>query len=381
MSDLTIRILVLGGSFAGLDAAIDLARRFGDKARVTVIDQADRFVFRPALPWLMIGQRTPEQISAPFRPLFRSYGIEFIQDRVEAIEPDTNTVRTTRGKWPYDYLVVALGATSPPSVPPDFALHGFSPLWVDSALKLRQEIERFRGGDIVVTLHPRAPLICAGYEMAFLMHEYLMRRRLRDKSTITVVTYEERPFAAAGPVGSASVIHWMKREGIRCLTSTFVDRVTPDRVELGDGRILPASLFIYIPPYQGPQVVKDIYNFTDADGFITTDRRMQTLSYSNIYAAGDIVSFPGPKTGRMAELQARTASRNIAAACGLATPREYHSYLACVSDFGFGRGVMAIRKPSPQQGSVRDVFALAGFLPNLVKLSFEKYFLYYRLRY
>ena len=378
---MTIRLLVLGGSFAGLDAAIDLARRFGDRARVTVIDQSDRFVFRPALPWLMLGQRTPEQISAPFRPLFRSHGVEFVQDRVEAIDPKANTVRTARGEWPYDFLVVALGATSPPAVPPDFALHGYSPLWIESAMKLRHALEQFRGGDVVVALHPRAPLICTGYEIVFLIHEFLTRRRLRQRSTITVITYEERPFAAAGPVGTACVQRWLEREGIRCITSNFVDRVTDDCVELGDGRTLPTSLFIYIPAYQGPRLVKEIHNFTDADGFITTDRRMQSLPYSNIYAAGDIVSFPGPKTGHMAELQARTAARNIAAACGLTSPCEYQSYLACVSDFGFGRGVMAIRKPSPQQGAVRDVFALAGYLPNFVKLAFEKYFLYYRLRY
>lgn len=375
------RFLILGGSFAGLDAATDLVRRFGNKARVTVIDHSDRFIFRPSLPWILFGHRTPQQISVPFRPLFRSRGVEFVQDHVEAIDPKASIVRTARGEWAYDYLVIALGGTSLAAVPPDFARHGYSPLWLEGAVKLRQAIEQFRGGDIVIALHPRAPLICASYELIFQMHQHLRRRNLRQRSTISFVTYEDRPFVTAGPMGSNLVQQWLQRDKIRFFPSAFVDKVAENEVVLSDGRTLPASLFIFVPPYQGPRVVRDVHNFTDADGFVTTDRHMQALSYGNIYAAGDIVSFPGPKTGRMAELQARTAARNIAAAYGLATPQEYKSYLACLSDLGVGKGLVAIRKPAPQQGAVRDIFTFAGMLPHLAKIGFEKYFLHYRLRY
>ena len=62
------RVVIIGGSFAGLTAAYELKRRLGGHVRVTVIDRNDRFVFIPSLIWVPFGWRTPDQISFPLRP-------------------------------------------------------------------------------------------------------------------------------------------------------------------------------------------------------------------------------------------------------------------------------------------------------------------------
>ena len=51
------KIVVLGGSFGGLTAALELKRLLGARADVTVVSDDDRFVFLPSLPWLIMGWR------------------------------------------------------------------------------------------------------------------------------------------------------------------------------------------------------------------------------------------------------------------------------------------------------------------------------------
>ena len=86
------RIVILGGSFAGLTAAYELKRELGERHHVTVIDKNDRFVFIPSLIWVPFGRRTPEQISFPLAPSLARKGIDFLHATVERIDPDQQFV-------------------------------------------------------------------------------------------------------------------------------------------------------------------------------------------------------------------------------------------------------------------------------------------------
>lgn len=377
---MSIHVVILGGSFAGLEAAGECVRLLGNQARVTVIDQRDTVVFRPSLPWLVTGERTAEDITRPLPPLVRALGARFVQARVEGIDVWNQHVITTAGRWSYDFLVIALGGTSPPRAPADLAEYGYSYLWLSDGAALRRAVERFAGGPVVIGFCPRSPLACAAWEIPFQLDQYWRRRGLRQNIRLSMITYEVRPLEWAGPTVSRLVERWLRQSRIDLHTSTFVKKATPRGVYLADGTWLPASLLIYIPDYAGPRVVQDVPELTDAQGFVLVDRQMRSLAYPNIYAAGDIVSLPGPKTGRMAELQGRTAARNIAAALGLGPGEDYTSYLACLVDLGVRRGLLAVRKPAPQHGLSRAYGLWAGWIPHLGKMAIERYFLDWRLR-
>ncbi|MBO8141873.1 MAG: FAD-dependent oxidoreductase [Firmicutes bacterium] len=373
-------IVILGGSFAGFEAAVSMRKLLGDRVRVTVVDQSGTFQFRPSLPWVVFEGRDPESVCVPLAPLLASYGIEYVRDRVEAVEPGRDVVHGRRGRYPYDFLIVALGAASPPERPPGWGAIGYSPLWLDEAVRLRHALERFSGGDLVVALHPRSPLSCAAYEMVFQAAAFLRRRGLRNRSRLAFVTYEDSPFTAGGPRASRIVRRWMRQEGIRFLPGTFVEQARDGALVLGDGYVLPADLAILIPPYRGSPFLRDIPDLTDAEGFVVTDQAMRTRAHANIFAAGDCVAFPGPKTGFMAEQQGRVAAVNIAADFGLAEPTQYNSALPCLIDLGPGRGLLTVRQPVPQHGWVQTRLVAAGSVPLALKRAFERYFLSHRLR-
>jgi len=182
-----------------------------------------------------------------------------------------------------------------------------------------------------MALHPHSPLTCPAYEFVFQAAAFFQQRGLRDRCRITFITYEDDPYSVGGTQAVNIARRWLDQAGIRVLTSTFIEQVTPTGVVLGDGYELPASLLVALPAYQGPAFLKEVPYLTDADGFVITDQAMRSRAYVNIFAAGDCVAFPGPKTGYMAEQQARVAVANIAADLGLAQPADYRSVLACLS--------------------------------------------------
>ncbi|MFS8582844.1 MAG: FAD-dependent oxidoreductase [Limnochordales bacterium] len=391
-------VLILGGSFAGLEAAHTLRRLAGDRVRITVIDRSPRFEFRPSLPWVITGQRRPEDTWVPRAPLLEKIGAEFVHDEVQHIDPGKNAVITRRGRFGYDFLLIALGGTSPPRRPAGLGGRGWAPLWLDDSVRLQQALERFAGGPVVIAFQPGSPLTCATYELVFQLDAFLRRRGLRGRSPLAFVSYEKRPYDIGGAKAGRIMQKWLDEANVRFFPGTFVQRAADRWVRLAGGASLRSDLLVYVPAYQGAPAVRAVPRLTDEDGFVVTDRTMRSPAYPNVFAAGDCVAFPGPKTGLMAEQQARVAAANIAAAVaavdaaggaavgaaggaagGQRRPAEYSSLLGCMLDLGPGRGLLTWRRPAPRHGPARSHAVLPGVLPWLAKLAFEKYFMHVRL--
>ncbi|WP_228824890.1 FAD-dependent oxidoreductase [Nocardia cyriacigeorgica] len=111
-------ILILGAGYTGMSAAVNLGARVKGRedVRVTVINADERFVERLRLHQVATGQRLAE-FGIP--QLLDSIGVGFIRGRVDAIDPDANTVRLADQRLlHYDHLVYALGgATDTDRVP------------------------------------------------------------------------------------------------------------------------------------------------------------------------------------------------------------------------------------------------------------------------
>jgi sulfide:quinone oxidoreductase len=106
---MTPQVLIVGGSFAGLNAAFDLKRRLGDRVDITVIDKNDRFVFIPSMIWLVPGWRTAGDITFALAPALERKGIQFVQTAADRIDAESRSVLCTDGPHRYDYLLIATG--------------------------------------------------------------------------------------------------------------------------------------------------------------------------------------------------------------------------------------------------------------------------------
>src|SRR6266511_6402977 len=102
-------VLVLGGNFAGLTAALSVKHELGQDVDVTVVSKSDRFQFNPSFIWIPFGRRTASDVVFPLAKTFESHGVEFIHGEATTIDPTSQSVETSGGAHDYDYLVIATG--------------------------------------------------------------------------------------------------------------------------------------------------------------------------------------------------------------------------------------------------------------------------------
>jgi sulfide:quinone oxidoreductase len=104
------RVAILGSSFAGLTAALELRKRVSDRHEIVVLDPRPDFTFIPSLIWLPFGIRDAKDVTFPLAPVYASKGIRFVNEAAAGIDLDAHLVRTASGEeLNYDKLFIGTG--------------------------------------------------------------------------------------------------------------------------------------------------------------------------------------------------------------------------------------------------------------------------------
>ena len=102
-------VVIIGGGFGGLYAARELKRV---PVRVTVLDRRNHHVFQPLLYQVATAALSPGDIASPIRWILRRQAnTEVLLADVRAVDPARRRVVLADGEVPYDFLIVAAGAT------------------------------------------------------------------------------------------------------------------------------------------------------------------------------------------------------------------------------------------------------------------------------
>jgi NADH dehydrogenase len=134
------RVLILGGGFAGLAAALELRP---DRHDVTLIDRRRWFEFLPNIHELLSGVKTPELLRLPLERNLRWVGHEFLRDTVTGIDPVERRVATRRrSAIGYDVLIVALGGVDATRGVRGVVEHAFSFKSVEQCHRIGRRLER-----------------------------------------------------------------------------------------------------------------------------------------------------------------------------------------------------------------------------------------------
>src|SRR5579859_4357557 len=103
------RVVIVGAGFGGLNAAQAMASA---PVRITVVDRKNHHTFQPLLYQVATAGLSPGEIAAPIRSILRSHkNIEVLMGEVIGVDLEKRVVETAETQVPYDYLVVAAGAT------------------------------------------------------------------------------------------------------------------------------------------------------------------------------------------------------------------------------------------------------------------------------
>jgi sulfide:quinone oxidoreductase len=179
-----MHILIIGGSFGGLNVAYDLRRLLPRKNHeITVISAEPRFIFIPSLPWVTMGSKTIDDISFALKGPLNSKGVEFIEATVDRIDPEKNQVHTPTGTIDYDYLVIATGHRSANEAVPGlgpFDGPGHSLMSLPEAEEAHNAWTAYleNPGPMVIGCAPGASCLGPAYEFLFEAHHALKKRKL-----------------------------------------------------------------------------------------------------------------------------------------------------------------------------------------------------------
>jgi sulfide:quinone oxidoreductase len=307
-----MKVLIAGGGVAGLEALLALRALAGVRVDIELIAPTDVFVYRPLLVAEPFGVGATTSIE--LGPIVDEAGADRTRDTLAAVEPQDRAITTGAGtKLAYDALLVAPGARPVPAVPgaltfgTDRERAGFT--------EVLGELGR-RGTKRVAFVVPReATWSIAAYELALLTAAERDARRLTGVE-LSLVTHESEPLRLFGAPATQLVAAQLGEAGISLRTSSVAERVEGHELLIKDGDSLPADRVVALPALEVP----DLPGLPQRGrGFVVTDAQMHVLGLEDVWAAGDVTSFP-IKQGGLAAQQANVAARSIAARAGAHVP-------------------------------------------------------------
>src|SRR5712692_287000 len=360
-------IVIVGGGVGGTIVANLLARSLHhQEAEITLIDSTGKHVYMPGwlyLPFNHLGAES-DQLVRPEHSLLNNrvhlvtgdvYKID-IQNRElyvhqsRGLDEIVGTGGASEAIYPYDYLVLATGARLVPSDLPGLAEgegkwhHFYS---AEGSLQLRQALETFAGGRIVITVGgipyrcPPAPL-----EFTFLLDEWLTKHDLRSKTEIQYLFPLPRVF----PIESVAeaVTPLLEERNIGYTVFFNADAVDTEKKIISslEGEEIPYDLLVLVPPHRGARVIEES-ELGDAQGWIPTDRStLEVKGKQHVYALGDATDLPVSKSGSAAHFEAKIVAARLLAAIRGEEPEPdeatYDGEVMCFLETGYNKATQLV---------------------------------------
>ena len=331
-----LRVIILGAGFGGLELSAILSERIGDRIDLTLIDKNDSFYFGYSKLDVMFGRKSSDAVLLPYSSILKP-GVRFRHESITSIDPLTKRITTDIGTYEADVLVIALGADYDLNATPGLTEGGNEYYSFQGAEKLREVLPTFTKGHAIIGV-TSAPFKCppAPSEAALLLHDYLLKRGVRDACEISLVMPFGLPIPPS-PDSSKALLKAFAERKIKYIPQKRVLSIDPTRkvAILDDGSELSFDLFLGIPKHIAPEVV--VQSGMTENGWIPVDRKNLKTKYPGVYAIGDVTGVGTPKAGVFAEGAAKIAAESIIADL---ESNEYSSAYtgagSCYVEFGGG---------------------------------------------
>lgn len=320
--------VVIGGSFAGMTAALEIKRKGKKEHHVILIDKSPLFLFIPSLIWIPFGRREMKDISFKKEGILTKKGVDFIHAEALTVNPNTQMVTTDKGDFHYDQLVIATGPKVKYDVAPgveEFAHYIGTP---NGAMKIRKALDEFKKnpGPIVIGATQNAGCMGAAYEFLFNVEKWLREQNIRKKVDLYWITPEDYlgHFGIDGmPLGESMLKAFMKMFHIHYRTQVGVKEVRSREVVLSTNEVLPSQFTMLMPPFIGVDFVTNSPELhATPTGYINVGEDYRHIDYANIWAAGIAVNvvlpftskkipYASPKTGYPSDETGKIVAENI----------------------------------------------------------------------
>ena len=250
-------VVIIGGGFGGLYCAKALRKA---PVRVTLLDRRNFHLFQPLLYQVATASLSPSDIAHPIRAVLRrSRNTEVWMAEAVDIDVERRKVHLRDGEVPYDYLVLATGATHGYFGHEEWAEMAPGLKTIDDATELRRRFlhafeEAEREADAAARARQLTFVIigagATGVELAGAMAEIARKVipkdfRAIDTTSARILLLEGGPrvLASYPEELSAKAQRHLEKLGAEVRTNALVTSIEPNAVCVGDERIPTHNIF------------------------------------------------------------------------------------------------------------------------------------------
>jgi NADH dehydrogenase len=292
------RVVVLGGGYGGLTAALRVAGRTrGRGAEVTLVNGSDTFVERIRLHQVAAGQKVAAR---PIAELLAGSGARFVRGWATGLDLAAQRVTVEAEDGPraldYDYLIYALGSTVDTTTVPGVSEHAHSLASAAAAEALARELPAVaaRGGQLVVVGGG-----LTGIEAATELAEAHPGLRVR------LVT-RGKLGAGLSRAGRAHLRRSFERLGISVQEDSTVQRVEAGALVVEGQAAVPFDLCVWAGSFSVPALAREAGLAVNERGQVLVDAYLRSLSHPAVYGAGDATT-PAVDVGAPIRMACATA--------------------------------------------------------------------------
>lgn len=288
-----MKIVIVGGGFAGVRAAQALAQRAQNQ--IVLVSERSYFEYHAALYRSATG-RSPLEVAIPLTAILGTSGsVEIVADKITQIDAAAKTVTGASGShYGYDRLILALGSVTQYFGIRGLAEHAHGVKSADEALALRRHLHedlikpRPEHNYVVVGAGP------TGVELAAEMTQYI--RQVRDRHGIAT-KYQVSLIEAAPrilpslPERLARRIHdRLNGLGVKIHTNTLVKGETAERLQLPEGSLETHTVIWTAGVANNPLFVQHNQLFKLDQGKVVVNEHLEATNH--IYVVGDAAKTP-----------------------------------------------------------------------------------------
>jgi sulfide:quinone oxidoreductase len=297
-------VVIAGGGVAGVEALLVLHELAGQRVRTTLLSRQRQFLYRPVTVAEAFDRGEARIYS--LAEIVEDAGGGLIWDKLERVEPESHMLLTGSGEWiDYDSLIIATGALTRDPLPGAITFRGRPD--VPAIRDLLTRLTDGRAHSVAFTLPSERMWALPAYELALMTAAHL--RENGSDAEVWLVTPEEEPLELFGPAAARALEPMLAARGIRLRTSARPALVRDRALVLMGGGEIYVDAVITLPQLEGPR----LHGLpSDEHGFIPVDSHGAARGVEDVYAAGDVTSFP-LKQGGLAAQQADAVAEQIAA--------------------------------------------------------------------
>lgn len=319
------RIVIVGGGFAGVTAALHLAKEKLPDTEITLVNPLPYLEYYGILYRLLSGH-SPAEGCMPLRLMLKGTGVNIACDRIRGIDP-VKHIASGVAAYPYDTLILAPGSDSAYFNIPGMEEHSFAMKGIQRTLDIRDHIgrcieamktakpaEKARLGHIAIIGGGPSGVEAAGELAAFLPG--LAKRHGVDPALIQIDLIEamDRLLQMTEPPVSEKVLKRLQSLGVNVRLQTAVASADEGVVTLRSGETINTGTIIWTAGVKASALIAAIPGMElDKRGRVVVEG-LRSKTYPDIFVLGDCASTPYTGMAQTAVYDGEFAARAITAA-------------------------------------------------------------------